>query len=415
MNRILELRQKRAKLIADMRALVEGAATETRGMNTEEQTSWQRMADEEKGLRTTIEALEQADALQREVEGNTEQRARQERDQPNDPTAQYGRAFRSYLRYGTSEMEPELREILRGGFRREERALSTGTATAGGYTVPQGFQSELMVALKYYGGMRQSRVRVMPTAAGNDIPWPTLNDTSISGRLLGENTAITPTDATFGSVTLKAYKYSSDQILVSRELLQDASVDVEAVIRGLFAARLGRITNLHYTTGDNSSKPQGVVTASTAGKTGAAGQTLTVTYADLVALKYSVDRAYRGQAEWQMADDTFRALSLLVDANNRPLLQEQNESIAGEPVERLLGRPVIINNDVPAMAASAKSILFGDFANYVIRDVMDLTVVRMNERYADNDQVGFVAFLRTDGRAVNAGTNPIKHYANSAT
>ena len=79
------------------------------------------------------------------------------------------------------------------------------------------------------------------------------------------------------------------------------------------------------------------------------------------------------------------------------------------------GKSYIINNDVAVMAANAKSIAFGDFSNYFIRDVMDLMIVRMGEKYIENGQIGFVAFSRHDGAYVDAGQGPIKLYVNSAT
>ena len=88
---------------------------------------------------------------------------------------------------------------------------------------------------------------------------------------------------------------------------------------------------------------------------------------------------------------------------------------SGPAPETILGYPYIINNDVAVMGVSAKSILFGDFSNYFIRDALDVQVIRLNERFADNLQVGFIAFQRTDGNLINAGTNPVKYYQNSAT
>ena len=83
---------------------------------------------------------------------------------------------------------------------------------------------------------------------------------------------------------------------------------------------------------------------------------------------------------------------------------------AGAP-DTLLGRPVVVNQSVPAMASDAKCILFGNFQNYWIRDVRGIRFVRLDERYADADQVGFVVFLRTDSDLVGPeGT--IKYYQN---
>ena len=154
------------------------------------------------------------------------------------------------------------------------------------------------------------------------------------------------------------------------------------------------------------------VTASSVGKTGATGQTATVIYDDIVDLVYSVDKAYRQNAKFMMNDSTVKAIRKLKDGNGLPLWQPTLQ--AGEP-DSLIGYPVVINNDVAAMAASAKSILFGDFKKYKVRRVKDVTLLRLVERYAEAHQVGFLAFARFDGDLLDAGTDPIKHYANPAS
>jgi HK97 family phage major capsid protein len=79
----------------------------------------------------------------------------------------------------------------------------------------------------------------------------------------------------------------------------------------------------------------------------------------------------------------------------------------------LLGNPVYTDPDVPVMAASAKSILYGDFSWYWIRDVNGILIQRLNELFAMNGQVGFIVFHRTDGKLVN--TAAVKHLANAAS
>lgn len=112
------------------------------------------------------------------------------------------------------------------------------------------------------------------------------------------------------------------------------------------------------------------------------------------------------------SDATALIYRLLKDGNGQYLWQPGLQ--ASEP-NMLLGKPVVINDDMPAMAASAKHTLFGDFANYHIRRVRGITVVRLNELYVENGQVGFVAFQRLDGALVDAGMHPLQHLANSAS
>ena len=326
-------------------------------------------------------------------------------------TDEYRDAFLDYCRFGAARMRPERRMVLEAP---ELRAQAVGTGSAGGYVVPQGFQAQLEKALKAYGGMR-SVSSILQTASGNDMPWPTVNDTAQVGEWLAENTQAAGQDVAFGQVTFKAYKCSSKKVPVSIELLQDSGVNLESELANLLATRLGRLQNTAFTIGDGTGKPKGVVLDATLGKTGANGQMTTVTYADLVDLIHAVDPLYRPNCRWMFADSTLKAVLKLADSQQRPLWLPFGGSVAvGEP-SNILGYPFTINQDVAAMAASAKSILFGDFSKYKIRDVMGFTLLRLDEVAADYGQVIFLAFARVDGRLLDAGTHPVVYYANSAT
>ena len=289
----------------------------------------------------------------------------------------------------------------------EARAQSL-TSSAGGYTVPQGFINQLEASLLAFGGMREVAT-VLRTAEGNDLPIPTVSDHANVGAILAENTQVAEQDITFSQITLKAYKYSSKLIRVSAELLQDSAIDLESFIGGALGERIARILNTHFTTGDNSSKPQGI-TASGAGVTAASATA--ITYGELVELQHSVDPAYRGNAKFMMHDSTFKAIRKLLDGQNRPIFQPD---ITAASPGTLLGSPIVINQDCATIAASAKAVFFGDFSKYIIRDVQDFTLLRLEERYADYHQVGFVGFSRHDGRILDAGTDPIKHLVLAAS
>ena len=156
--------------------------------------------------------------------------------------------------------------------------------------------------------------------------------------------------------------------------------------------------------------PTGITTQTTAGKVGATGQTTTVTSDDLIDLMFSVPNPYRRNAAWLMNEGGVKALMKLKDTTGQYIWSPG--LTAGAP-DTLFGRPVYTDPDMPVMAANAKSILFGEFSYYQIRDVRGIAVQRLNELYAANGQVGFRAYHRTDGKLLN--TAAVKHYANSAT
>lgn len=324
--------------------------------------------------------------------------------------------FATWLRKGDKALSNEDWETLRNDIPEGIRnTMSTTTGSEGGNTVQSDVARELINSLKEFGGMREVS-EVFVTEGGNPLSYPTSDGTSEVGELVAENASATDADPTFGTVSLNTFKYSSKVITVPIELLMDSEIDVEALVRGRLQERLGRITNQHFTTGSGSGQPRGVVTGSSAGKVGTTGQTTTVIYDDLVDLQHSVDPAYRKLgAGFMMADSSLKVVRKLKDSQNRPIFVPGYEAgVPGGMPDSLLGAPLHINNDVAAMAANAKSILFGHYKKYKIRDVLAIMMFRFTDSaYAKKGQVGFLAFMRAGGNLVD--TAAVKHYANSAT
>lgn len=286
----------------------------------------------------------------------------------------------------------------------QQRALSVGTPSAGGYTVPEGFVRQLEQKLLAYGGPR-SVATVLRTPDGADLPWPNVDSTANKGRRLNEGAAITTaTDASFGATVLHAYKYTSDVVKVSSELLQYSAFDMAAWVGQDIGTRLGRIEGDDLTTGDNANNPNGIVTASSLGKTTASATAITAD--ELIDLIHSVDPAYRsGSTGFMMNDGILQYLRKIKTGTGEYLWQPGLQ--AGIP-DRLLSYPITINQHMQSTVATAtKTILFGDFSKYVIRDVAAMRFFRLEELYRANDQTGFVAFMWLDGECIQ--TAAIKH------
>lgn len=321
----------------------------------------------------------------------------------------YERSFDAYLRRGASQLNSEQRAVLD---KYEFRDLSVGTNTAGGFTVPPGFAQRITDAMKAYGGMLEA-ANVIDTESGQPLVWPSADDTGNVGAILAENTAAPTQDITFGQKTLSAFMYTSKMVKVSYQLLNDSAFDLNAWLPEKFAARLGRALNAHFTVGTGGGvQPAGLVPNLTVGKVGAAGQTLTVSGDDLIDLIHSIDPAYRNSSSrFMLADASIRSVRKLKDTGGQYLWQPGLQ--AGAP-DTLLGYPVVVNQDMPVMAASAKSIAFGDFrAAYLIRRVQGTGVKRFDERFADALQVGFLSFARYDGTIDDPRAATL--YQNSAT
>ena len=292
--------------------------------------------------------------------------------------------------------------------------MSTGTGSEGGYTVQSEVAKQLVEALKDYSAVRRVAT-VIQTAKGNPLSFPTSDGTSETGELIAENTTATASDPTFGTAAVNAYKFSSKIVAVPIELLQDAEVDIEAFVNRRLAERIGRSTNAYFTTGTGSSQPFGVIARAATGKTGTTGQTTSVIFDDLVDLVHSVDASYRLlPCSWMMNDQSFGKVRKLKDSQNRPVFIPGWDGLGKAMPDQILGYPVVVNPDVVNMAANAKSIAFGAFGKYLVRDAMAVTVFRFTDSaYIKLGQVAFLAWHRSGGNLLD--TAAVKLYVNSAT
>lgn len=282
--------------------------------------------------------------------------------------------------------------------------MSTTTDSEGGYTVPTTVAASILDALKAYGGMR-TVADVIRTAGGETMNFPTSDGTSEEGEIVGQNTAATDLDISFGTKSLVVYKYSSKVVTVPWELLQDSSADIEGFVRGRLQQRLGRITNKHFTIGTGASQPNGLIPSATVGVTGAVSATAAITYDNLVDLEHSVDPAYRANAKWMFHDDMLKLIRKVKDTEGRPIfVPGYEQGNPGGAPDRLLNRNIAINQAVASPAAEAVSIAFGDFSYYKIRDVMSVTLFRFTDSaYTKKGQVGFLAWMRSGGNLVDVG------------
>jgi HK97 family phage major capsid protein len=309
-------------------------------------------------------------------------------------------------------VNPESRNFK---MRLEKRALSVVTNTAGQYTVPTGFVASLETALLQFAAVRKV-ADVMVTSNGQPMPWPTANDTSNVGEQIAENTEVATADPVFSSVTLGAFKYSSKMVTVPNELLEDSAINLASWLGETLGTRIGRAQAPLLTTGSGSGEPQGIVTASTLGKTCASATAFAAD--EIIDLIHSIDPAYRADPSFGLmcSDAVVLVLRKMKDGNSNYLFNgganggfNAAAATAG-PVGTFFGVPVWVNQSMStAFTTGQKLILAGAFRKYKVRDVGTVRFRRLDERYAEKDQVGFISFLRTDAKLLDAGTHPVKH------
>ena len=375
------------------------------------------MVDEINALEDRIKRIETANALQFEnndIDDAAEKLRRTLRDQRGlgDNSRAAGiEAFTKWCRVGNAGLTAEEMGLLRND-------LSVGTNGAGGFTVQTDVATFIIDALKDFGGMRRVATPLR-TEGGNPLLIPASDGTAEEGAIVAENAAATDLDPVFTQIALPVFMYSSLVVPVSLQLLMDSQIDVEGFVTRRLVNRLGRIQNRHFTVGTGSGQPNGIVTAAAVGKTGTTGQTTTVIYDDLVDLESSVDIEYRRRPDtaFMMSDLALRQVRKIKDTAGLPIFA-RDPAGAGAPTGApmtLLGYRIEVNNNMPVMAANAKSIIFGALAEYHIRDVLDVLLQRYDDSaYAKKGQVGFNAWMRSGGNLIDNG-GAVKAYQNSAT
>lgn len=320
-------------------------------------------------------------------------------------------AFRTFAAFGQGAVPVEHRALLHPSqlenraldhLPAEIRGLVVGTPASGGYLVPEGFSNELERFMVAYGPMLDPGVtRELNTASGNQIPWPTVDDTANTSEAHAEGGAVTDdgnADPAFGQRMLNAYVYDSEIVRVSIELLQDSFNDLESLLGELLGERLGRGGNARLTTGTGTDEPNGIANATT-GVTAAGAAA--ITFDEIIDLIHSVDPAYRSAPSCAMMfrDSTLQALRKIKDGDGNYLWSAPNAQ-SREPAN-IWGYPYVVNQAMPAATTGNNSIVFGDMRKYVVRKVGGISVFRFDEKYMNELEIGFMAFHRIDGEIIN--------------
>ncbi|MFF3127215.1 phage major capsid protein [Streptomyces sp. NPDC057908] len=413
---IRRLKERRANIWEQTKELLDAA--EKRGgedskLTAEEETTYQRLnADLDaidaraKELHEAEQRTKDADEAFRSLLDTPQATDRRGTDSQKDESAQ----LRAWLTGQTSNRAYDVRPDATTPS--DLRALSKLTATAGANTVPISFYNRLVQHMIENSGVLQAGPTLLRTATGEQLQIPKTTAHSANAGIVAEAGPLTANEPTFGQVSLDAYKYGF-LLQVSHELANDTGVDLMGYLAMQAGRALGNGFGAHLVTGDGSSKPNGVLTAASLGVTGATTAAAGVFTADeLIDLSYSVIAPYRASSScgWMMRDNTVAKARKLKDTTNQYIWQPSLQ--AGSP-DVLLGKPLYTDPNMPAVALGAKSVLFGDFSTYFVRQVETIRFERSDDYAFNTDLITFRALLRGDGDQADT-TGAIKYYAGNA-
>ena len=375
-----ELRTNRAKAWEAAKNFLESHRNENGMLSLEDTKTYEEMEAKIVNLGKEIERQERMDAMEREMAMpvNTPITTKPENTKMDDKK---GRASDAYKK--------AFWNAIRSKYGMASNVLSEGVDSEGGYLVPDEFERTLVQALEGENTLR-SRLHVITTSSGtHKIPVVASKG---EASWIDENGAYPEDDDIFSQVNIDAHKLGTI-IKVSEELLNDSVFDLESYFSAEFARRIGAKEEEAFITGNGSSKPTGILESAEVGVTAASATAITAD--EIIDLFYSLKAPYRKNAVWVVNDSTIKAIRKLKDGNGQYIWQP---ALKDGDFDTLLGRPVLTSAYMPEIGAKAKPVMFGDLSFYWVGDRQGVTFKRLNERYADMGQVGFLTSKRLDGK-----------------
>lgn len=372
MKRSIELRQKRAGIYEQVKAILNKAGDEKRALDATEQESITKMEAEMESIRKTYEAEERSENIERELAADPEQR----RDGGDPATGRASEEYRSALW-----------NYVAHGERRAD--LNVGTATEGGYLAPTAFEAQIIVGLTQDNVMRQLGT-VRTYSSDVDIPVKT---TRATFAYIAEKGSYPTAAQAYGKLALRAYKMGGI-VQLSEELMNDSVVNIEGEVRDEIGYGMPRLEESKFVAGSGVGEPTGFLATAQTGVT-TAGATA-ITFDEVIDLFHSLLPPYRARATWLMNDAVAKYIRKL--KNDVTGDYTWQPSVQVDKPDTILGRPVRYSQDMASsVAALAKTVAFGDFSYYRIADRTGLSIQRLNELYAGTGQVGFRVTRRNDG------------------
>jgi len=385
--------EERQKSWHQAKALLDNAASEKRDLSAEENESYKRMSAD---LDTRAEVIKTL-------------KADEERSREIAEAAVVAPEIRAEAPAPEVTDVDRLRSLARGEIRSLDFEARAVSKTSTGAPVPTSFYGQVMEKLRFVGPMLDV-TSTWNTTSGEPLQVPVQNARPV-GTVSAEAAAIVASDPTFSSfITLGAFKYSFLTQL-SSELITDSGVDILGYLSGVTANSLGYAVNSALTVGTGTTQPLGIVTASAAGITGATAVAGAFTYANLVDLVYGLDRAARMVPTFGVmaGADAIADMRQLQDGAGGFVFQP---SLSESTPDRVLGFNLVENPAMVAPVALGKSVIAGDFASYIVRQVGGIRLDRSDDFAFNTDQVTFRAQIRIDGNLPQP--SHVKHFAGGA-
>lgn len=347
-----ELRQAMTAKADEARAIYDDAKEEDRSVTPEQETRYRALIEEAKGLRAEAERLE-------ELEGFVAV-AKPQSAKYHPPTVtrdtEKSLYFR-FLRTGDQGIASELRAY-------NNTDMNEGTPAAGGVTVPTGMVQDIMA--------RRDELSLVPKLGLTNVPgkgltvnYPIDNEDDVIFTSVAEKGTINQDSPALTNKAFTLVKFGKF-ITLTWELLRDEDVRLEAfltnwVARG-WAATLNNALVVEALANGTASLTLASPTAIAAG--------------DIPNLVGKLAPEYREGAMWLMNPTAYATISAIASSSVFTFAPHPGGDLAGGGSAYLWGFPVNQTSYMPTPAASAKSMIFGNFQFMGYREGTSLQTIR---------------------------------------
>ncbi len=382
----------RATAWEEAKHLLDAAAAESRDLTAEENVIYDRISEDMDNRARVIEQITKDEERAQRLDVAAASVRTDEVAPDEDDDAE---AIRSLARGEIRSLEFEKRDVLKS---------NTGAP------VPTSFYEEIILKARLVGPMLSTST-VITTAGGENLQIPRINTYS-AATIAAEAAAIGESDPAFSAfITMGAFKFSY-LVQVSREMIEDSGVDILGFLADQVGQGIGFNVNNSLTVGTGTVQPNGIVTASTLGVTGATATSGAFTADNLIDLAYSVDGAARmlPGAGYMMNGQSIGAVRKLKDTAGNFVF---SPSLAVGVPDTLLGFPLVENPAMASAATSAKSVIFGHLPSYYVRQVGGIRVDSSSDFAFSTDLVTLRTILRVDGNLPQ--TSHVNHFIGGAS
>lgn len=386
-----ELLEKRANVWEQAKALIDTAEAEGRDFSAEEQAQYDKMMGEMDELAKRAKRLEEKQRLEAQM------------DVPvNEPIRLNPASGEGMKRKG--DLMPEFRAYIKSGVMGPElRRLQADVDEQGGYMLPpEQFVADLIKELDNRVFIR-GLATVIPVTTSDSLGVPTLETDVKDPDWTPEVTEVVADDQmAFGKRSLTPHQLTK-LVKVSMKLLRTSAIPVEGLVRERLAFKFAAAQENTFLNGNGNSKPLGVFYASANGISTArdvsTGNTTSAIAADnLFEVKYALKEQYRGGAQWIFHRDAVKMIAKLKDGEGQYLWRPG--LAAGQP-DTLLNLPINESEYAPNTFTTGKYVgILGNFRYYWIAEMFGMEIQRLNELFAQTNQIGFIGRMWCDGAPV---------------